>query len=237
MKREIISIIIPCYRSEKYLASTVEGIYRAVGDRMDCRFILINDGSGDGTYDVIRGLCGRYPGITGLDLDRNYGQNSAKMAGIPYIKGKYAVFMDDDGQHDPGAILKLKEKIDEGYDLVYAQFPRMEEAGWRRAASFLNDRILSMVTKKPGGLVITSYFALGPRSVSYLKRQKTYAGTIGFTLFPCTKRVTGVMVDHRERTEGGSNYTLRKLFRQWVMVVRGSRRSVPAGACGVREVT
>ena len=233
-----VCIIIPCYCSENYLSRTVEGIFRAFSDNpgYECRLILINDGSPDATFDVIRSLCSRYPQITGIDLDHNYGQQAAKMAGIQFITGDHAVFMDDDGQHDPRAVFSLISKVDEGYDLVYARFAHMQEHGWRKAASRINDIILSLITRKPAGITITSFFALSRDAADYLKKLDFYAGSVGMTLFPYTKKVTSVPVDHLVRRDGDSRYTLRKLFSAWFKTLKGSRRIFPRDEVKIRTI-
>lgn len=238
MQETMVTVVIPCFRSESYLESTVEGVLCVLDQRRTMRYrvVLINDGSGDGTFSVIRLLCQKHPQIVGIDLDRNYGQGLAKTAGIPFIGPGYAVFMDDDGQHDPHAIMRLVQKVDEGYDLVYAQFGHMSESGWRVFASKVHDLVLRLVTRKPAGLTITSFFALGSRAVRFLQSQEYYAGSIGYTLFPHTDRVAGVQVAHLPRSEGSSRYTVRKLFVEWRRVLSGTKRNVPAKACVLRTV-
>ena len=234
----LVSIVIPCYCSEHYLAQTVDGICQAFRRHpgFTYQLILVNDGSPDQTFSVIRDLCARDPYITGIDLERNYGQGAAKTAGIRYICGSYAVFMDDDGQHDPDAIWDLLRKIDKQYDLVYAQFPHMQESLWRRAAGRIHDIILKFLTGKPRGLTITSYFALSSHAAEYLKSQDFYAASVGLTLFPVTKKVTGIPVEHQMRTEGSSHYTMRKLFSEWFRMLKGSKRTIPADLCRVHTI-
>ena len=235
---KLISVVIPCYHSASYLADTVEQIRRTFSEHPDYtyRLILINDGSPDDTFSVIRELCSRDHQITGINLERNYGQGLAKMVGIPFIQGEYAVFMDDDGQHDPEAIFTLIQKIDQNYDLVYAMFQHMKEPLWRRAASRVNDLILCVLTGKPRGLTITSFFALSSRAVEYLKHQEYYAASVGLTLFPYTKKVTGIFVDHKVRTEGSSHYTLRKLFKEWQRMLKGSKCTIPKDICYIQTI-
>ncbi|MBR2835086.1 MAG: glycosyltransferase [Coriobacteriales bacterium] len=235
---KLVSIIIPCYCSEKYLASTVNEILKAFAQNpgYTYRIILINDGSQDNTFDVIRNLCKINEHIIGIDLNHNYGQSYAKMLGIPFISGDYAVFMDDDGQHNPCAIFSLINENDKGYCLVYAQFPQIKERGWRRAASKINDWILRFITKKPPAITITSFFSLNRDAIYYLKELDWYAGSVGLTLFPYTKKVTGIPVEHQQRAEGESRYTLRKLFLEWHRFLKGSKKTFPAHTQSIREI-
>ena len=205
------------------------------------QLILIDDASPDKTFEIIEELCGAaFPNkpdanicsacsssaisakatachveICGIRLDSNHGQNRAKMTGIPFIKGDYCIFMDDDGQHDPRAIPLLIQKIDEGYDLVYAQFPKRRESPFRSLASHITELMLTVFNKKPRGIQITSFFALSRASIDYLQGMTEYAQTVGQCLFPHTDKIAGIKIPHRSRSEGSSNYSYKKLFSLW----------------------
>lgn len=119
-----VSIAIPCYNSSKTLPFVVKEIENAFIEHKDYEYqiILVNDGSPDNTYKVIKELCKNNPKILGVDLSKNYGQASAQMAAIQYIEGEIVVFMDDDGQHSANDIFKLINKVNNGFDLVFAHF-------------------------------------------------------------------------------------------------------------------
>ena len=171
MKKQKVSVIIPCYRSERYLEGTVNEILQSFQNHREYlpELILVEDHSPDGTAAVVREL-GKRPGITAVCLPENLGQARAKLQGVSYASGDAAVFMDDDGQHDPEGIFLLLEKLGTGYSspgqsfhdnyhentfhLVYAQFPEKKESLPRRAASFLTNLIVCITTGKPGKLVM-----------------------------------------------------------------------------------
>ena len=118
-----ISIVIPCYRSEK----TLPGVIREIDQVMDqtgetYEIILVNDGSPDGTWETIRRLCAEDKRRRGICFARNFGQHAALMAGIRASKGEIVLCMDDDGQTPPGEAPKLLAAIRDGADVVYASY-------------------------------------------------------------------------------------------------------------------
>ena len=223
--KKTVSIIIPCYRSENYLARTVSEILavfsagnvspRSGKEPFSLKIILVNDASPDGTFEVIRSLCKEYPGIvTGIDLAKNAGQARAKMAGLPYAEGDYTVFMDDDGQHDPRTIFKMMRAVDHGFDLVYARFPALQETFFRRTGSRILDTLMEVFAAKPRSLRITSFFALSPAAAASLKQYESLHPFIGAYLLSQGRRhfhVCTVASPHRQRSSGTSGYTLKKL--------------------------
>ena len=89
--KKLVSIVIPCYRSETMIAGVVADIDREMEklkDRYAYEIVLVNDCSPDGTFEAIRRLCQEKPYITGVNLARNFGQHAALMAGFRQIKGE-----------------------------------------------------------------------------------------------------------------------------------------------------
>lgn len=137
-----ISIVVPCYQSERSLPPLVGAIFDALTQREAAdlvsafEVVLVVDGCADGTADVANKLAAEHPEVRALELRRNYGQHNALLAGIARAKYEVVVTMDDDLQHRPDQILALLEPLTRGdVDLVYG-VARVEEHGfWRSAAS------------------------------------------------------------------------------------------------------
>ena len=209
-----VTVIIPCYRSENHLKRTVGEILAVLSAHSDLclTVVLINDASPDRTAAVIRDLVYEHPKtVVGLSLKRNVGQARAKMAGLPYVDEGYAIFMDDDGQHDPHTIFDMIRKVDCGFDLVYARFEELEESAYRRVASGVIDSLLWLFAAKPRGLRITSYFALSPTAAECLQTYKSLHPFIGGYLMRRRFSVGTVPSNHRARSTGKSSYSMRKL--------------------------
>ena len=89
MKKQLVSFVIPCYRSAETIGSVVDEIEAAMGEleRYEYEIILVNDCSPDDTFGKIRELCGKDKRIKGINLARNFGQHAALMAGFHQVKG------------------------------------------------------------------------------------------------------------------------------------------------------
>lgn len=209
-----ISYIVPCYGSENSIASVVDEIKVSMKSMEDYSYeiILINDASKDGTFSVIKNLCSENDNVIGVDLAKNFGQHSAIMAGLHLMRGEIAVFMDDDGQTPADEAYKLIEKIEEGYDAVYATYSKRQYKAWKNLGSAVNSKMTEVLIGKPKELKISSYFALKRFVVEEItKYENSYPYLAGLVL-RTTRNICNVEVTHREREEGESGYTLKKLF-------------------------
>ena len=134
-----VSIVIPVYNEEESIGPLFESI-EAVINRLqnDSEIVFVNDGSTDGSAEVLDALAARDPRVKVVHFRRNFGQTAAMTAGFQYASGSVIVTMDADLQNDPTDIPKMLDKLDEGYDLVH---------GWRRHRqdAFLNRRLPSIV--------------------------------------------------------------------------------------------
>lgn len=215
---EKVSFVIPCYRSAKTLPSVVseiENAMAAIQDRYTYEIVLINDCSPDDTYGVICSLADANPHILGADLARNFGQHAALMAGYHYISGDIVVSLDDDGQTPACEVGKLLDKLEEGYDVVYARYRNKHHSSFRNWGSRVNDRMAETLLGKPRDLSVSSYFAARRYIIEEAKRYTySFPYMLGLIL-RATKRIANVDVNHRDRASGESGYTLKKLFSLW----------------------
>ncbi len=213
-----ISFVIPCYRSE----NTIEFVVNEIKDKMasmkhdDYEIILINDCSPDGTYAVIRKICSENHNVIGINHAKNFGQHAALMAGFHFVSGDVVVCLDDDGQTPADEVDKLLDKIDEGYDVVYAQYDHKQHSGFRNWGSHLNKKMTEVMLNKPKELFVSSYFAARRFIIDEMINYKgAYPYVIGLVL-RTTKSICNVKVNHRQRLEGESGYNLKKLLALWM---------------------
>ena len=210
-----ISFVIPCYRSEKTLGAVVEEIRKTVGEG-EYEIILVNDCSPDGTIDTIKALAECDSRVIGVDLAKNFGQHAALMAGFRQVSGDVVVCLDDDGQTPADEVGRLLEKIDEGYDAVYASYENKKHSGFRNWGSNLNKKMTEIMLGKPKELYISSYFAVKRFIMDEMLRYEgCYPYVIGLVL-RSTRKICNVPVEHRERESGSSGYTLSKLINLWL---------------------
>lgn len=213
----LVSFLIPCYRSENTLPAVIEEINSTMETMAEYSYeiVLVNDSSPDGTINTIRELCGKYANITGIDLAKNFGQHAALMAGMRQAKGDIVVCLDDDGQTPADEVGKLLDKLNEGYDVVYASYGKKKHSLFRNFGSKVNELMTRVMLGKPKELYISSYFAAKRFIVDdMLRYEHSYAYVIGLVL-RATKNITNVEVKHRSRAEGTSGYTLKKLLGLW----------------------
>ena len=156
----LVSVIIPCYYSEKTIAKVVELVmeefHKDEGDEWE--FVLVNDGSKDRTFEEIRRLGEKYPNVCGVNLMRNFGQHNALMAGFQYTKGDYVLGMDDDMQTHPSQIFKLIHKMEEGYDVVYGVYPVRKNSPLKNLTSKLNEVSSRIMLNRPKDIVSSNFW-------------------------------------------------------------------------------
>ncbi len=119
-----LSVVVPIYNEADSLPSLVQAIAGALEPtQLSYEIICVDDGSVDGSTEILTELARQRNDLKGLILRRNYGQTPAMAAGFEAAKGKVIVTLDGDLQNDPADIPLLLAKLDEGYDLV---------SGWRK---------------------------------------------------------------------------------------------------------
>lgn len=212
-----VSFVIPCYRSEHTLLHVVAEIDEKMKKLKQYEYdiFLVNDCSPDNTFGVIRKLCEDRQDVKGISFARNFGQHAALMAGLRHSDGEYVVCLDDDGQTPADEVDKLLDKLEEGYDAVYAKYEHKQHSAFRNMGSKVNELMTRMMLDKPADLYISSYFAVRRFVVEDMIRyENSFPYVIGLVL-RATKNITNVVVNHREREEGSSGYTLKKLLNLW----------------------
>ena len=212
-----ISFVIPCYRSENTLPQVIAEIDAKMQQMPEYTYniFMINDCSPDNTMGTIRKLCEEKEDRKGINFARNFGQHAALMAGLRHADGDYVVCLDDDGQTPADEVDKLILKLEEGYDAVYAKYEHKQHSTFRNMGSKVNELMTRVMLEKPKELFISSYFAVKRFVVDDMIRyENSYPYVIGVVL-RATRNITNVVVNHREREEGSSGYTLKKLFALW----------------------
>lgn len=212
-----ISFVIPCYRSEHMIGRVVEEINTTMAEmpKYTYEIVLVNDCSPDDTFGTIKVLGEKYPFVKGISLARNFGQHAALMAGFHHVTGDVVVCLDDDGQTPANEVGKLLAKIEEGHDVVYARYAHKQHSAFRNLGSKVNEIMTRFMLGKPKELYISSYFAAKRFVIEdVIRYENSFPYVIGLVL-RATKHITNVDVKHRDREEGSSGYTLKKLLGLW----------------------
>ena len=212
-----VSFVIPCYRSEKTLPGVIEEIKDAMAKLSEYCFeiILVNDSSPDNTWKTIEQLSKENENITGINLAKNFGQHAALMAGMRESDGDFVICLDDDGQTPANEVGKLLAALEDNHDAVYARSGNKKHSAFRNMGSKVNELMTRVMLGKPKELFVSSYFGVKKFVVEDMIRyQNSYPYVIGLVL-RATKNIVNVDVQHREREEGRSGYTLKKLLGLW----------------------
>ena len=213
-----VSVVIPCYKSENSIESVVREIEQFFEDNNQYNFeiILINDYSPDNTLEVLKKIITKYQNVKIISFSKNFGQHAAIMAGLNKATGDIIICMDDDGQTPPHEMYKLIDKINEGYDVAYANYSVKKHSVFRNWGSKLNDAMTVKLINKPKGLYQSSYFAIRKYVTDEVVKYDNSYPYLNGLILRITKNMCNVMVEHREREHGGSTYTFKKLVSLWV---------------------
>lgn len=214
----LVSIVIPCYYSEKSIRKVVEMVMAEFdkNEGYECEFVLVNDGSTDNTWPEIQRLGQEYPCVHGINLMHNFGQHNALMASMHYAKGDYVLGMDDDMQTHPSQIFKLIHKIEEGYDLVYGVYPHKKNSWLKNFSSKINEVTSRIMLNRPKGIVSSNFWIITSAVQKEVAKYTSFNPYIDGIFYRVTHNIGNVPVEHFRREFGTSGYTLRKLVNLWL---------------------
>ncbi len=210
-----ISVFLPVFNEEpnlRPLHAKLDEALRELG--VTAEIIYVDDGSTDGSLDVLRGLAHLDGRVRVVALRRNYGQTAAMSAGIDAASGKVLIPMDADLQNDPADIKRLLEKLDEGYDVVSGwRLNRQDKMITRKIPSMLANRLISWIGGVPlhdYGCSLKAYRRESIQDVRLYGEMHRfipiYASWVG-------ARVTEIPVEHHPRTMGESKYGLSRTIK------------------------
>lgn len=213
-----ISFVIPCYNSEKTIESVIAEIENTVKTRGRDTYeiVLVNDCSKDNVWEKIKNIARQNTHVKGICFSKNFGQHSALMAGYRKASGDIVVSLDDDGQTPADEVYSLIDKLEEGYDVVYASYEHKKHSVARNMGTKLNNCMCEVLLGKPKNLMITSFFAAKKYVIDEIIRyENSYTYVPGLVL-RTTRNISSVPVCHREREIGNSGYSFVKLVALWV---------------------
>ena len=218
MDMKMLSFVIPCYNSAKTILTVVNEVRQTMEGRKEFTFeiILVNDNSTDETFSVIKQAALKDGRLTAIDLAKNFGQHSALMAGYSQATGDYIVSLDDDGQTPANEVFRLIDKLENGFDVVFASYPQKKHSFFRNFGSRINDMMAHHLIGKPKGLYLSSYFVARRFVIEELKRYTNAYPYVSGLLLRSTNRLANVSVNHRDREIGTSGYTLKQLLALWM---------------------
>lgn len=223
MSHPQVSIVIPCYATGIRIERLVSSIQSSMAEIPNTSFeiIFVVDGSPDNTWDHVVDVCAANENVHGINLMRNFGQHAALLAGIRKATGDVIVTMDDDLQHDPNDVPKLLSALTNEYDLIYGVSSKEEHSLVRNAASqtykWIAERLLGMQDARN----ITAFRAFRRELASGFYQTEDPFAPLDVLLSWTTTKVGTQEVEMREREDGVSGYSVRKLFSHAINAVTG----------------
>jgi glycosyltransferase involved in cell wall biosynthesis len=208
-----LSVVVPVYRSEKSLGTLVERLGPVLTDLADdFELILVNDGSPDGSWDVVAALAQEHEWVHGINLMRNFGQHNALLCGVRAAQYEVVVTMDDDLQHPPEEISKLLDEIEGGCDVVFGIPEKREHGMWRNLGSSLTRLALSSAMGADAARNVSAFKAFRTQVRESFAEYRSPFVSLDVLLAWATTRFGVVRVQHTPRLHGSSNYTFGRLL-------------------------
>ena len=150
MEEKLISVVIPCYNEEKNIDRTLEQLLMLVEEHpYQFEIIVINDGSLDDSWRVIKSYAEKYPQVIGVNEATNYGQSASYQAGFDLAKGEYIVILSADLEIPLANVTQVIAYLDEGYDFVNTHriTKKAGGKGKLKVKSTIANRIISWISK------------------------------------------------------------------------------------------
>lgn len=213
-KNPDLSVVLPVYNE----VEVIPHLYKKLKASLDalalsCEIIFVDDGSTDGSGDLIKEIAKEDPGVVLITFRKNFGQTAALSAGFEYARGEVIISMDADLQHDPAEIPGFLEKIREGYDVV---------SGWRkeRVDKFWNRRLPSLVANRIMMLVSGvkihdfggTYKAYKKDIIKQIHLYGDHHRFIPALASSLGAKITEIPIKNIERPYGKSKYGLGRIF-------------------------
>lgn len=210
-----ISVFLPVYNEEpnlRPLHAKLDEALKALGRTAEV--IYVDDGSTDDSLGVLRELARLDDRVRVVALRRNYGQTAAMAAGIDAASGEVLIPMDADMQNDPADIVRLLDKLDEGYDVVSGwRKNRQDKMVTRKIPSMIANRLISWIGEVPLHDYGCSLKAYRRESLEDVKLYGEMHRFIPIYAAWAGARVTEIPVTHHARTMGKSKYGLSRTVK------------------------
>lgn len=208
-----LSIVSPVYRAELVLDELVERIAKSVPSAFNSyEIILVDDFSPDKSWQKIVEISSKNSNVRGFKLSRNFGQHYAITAGLNQVSGDYVVVLDCDLQDQPEEIEKLFNASQKGFDIVLARRYERKDSLYKKTVSKLFYKTLSYLTGTKQDATVANFGIYSKQVIDEvvkleekIKYFPTMVKWVGFS-------TSYVNVEHASRSEGKSNYNLKKLL-------------------------
>ena len=210
-----LSLFLPVFNEEpnlRPLHAKIQAALQTLGKTAE--IIYIDDGSSDGSLKILREIADEDSRVRVISFRRNYGQTAAMSAGIDAAEGEILIPMDADLQNDPADIVRLLEKLNEGFDVVSGwRKNRQDKLVTRKIPSQIANRVISFI----GGVPLHDYgCSLKAYRRDVIQDVRLYGEMHRFIPIYAAwagARVSEIPVEHHARTMGKSKYGLSRTIK------------------------
>ncbi|HBB30937.1 MAG TPA: glycosyltransferase [Cyanobacteria bacterium UBA8803] len=215
LTRPEVSVVVPVYNELESLPQLIESIAQTLtANQLSYELICVDDGSTDGSAQLLKQQAINHPHLRAVLLRRNYGQTAAMAAGFKYARGQAIVTLDSDLQNDPADIPLVLAKLEEGYDLVSGWRKNRQDAALTR---LLPSKVANWLIGQITGVKLHDYGCSLKAYRSELVADMNLYGELHRFLpalaFIEGARITELVVRHHARLHGRSKYGLGRTFR------------------------
>jgi glycosyltransferase involved in cell wall biosynthesis len=209
----LVSLVIPAYNETDVLPQLFDRVRRALESvTPDHEVIMVDDGSEDGTWEILAEQCQADSRWKAVGLSRNFGHQRAVMAGLDVARGQAVVIMDADLQDPPEIIPQFVDKWREGYDVVYGVRRKRKEGALKRAAYTLFYRVLCRLASVNIPRDSGDFGLMDQRVVGALRRMPERNRFIRGLRAWVGLRQIGLEYERNTRAAGTPKYTFAKLL-------------------------
>ena len=209
-----LSIIVPVYNSSKFLHLLLAEIEKErKNENWDLELVLVDDGSKDSSFDVIRNLSLNYNFIKAVRLSKNFGHQIAVKTGLGLVSKEYVAIIDDDLQDPPNLLPRFLKVLQEGYDVAYGVRKKRKEHFFKRLSYSTFYRLMSLLSNIDVQLDSGDFCVMKLHVVkNMLKLREQNPFLRGMRSWVGFKQI-GVEYERHSRVDGDSGYTLKKLLK------------------------
>ncbi|WP_328977957.1 glycosyltransferase family 2 protein [Streptomyces canus] len=213
--RPLISYVLPVYNERDGITAFHTELTAALDSRpeLDFELVYVNDGSTDGSLELLKGLAERDGRVRVVDFARNFGHQLAITAGLDLARGDAVIVMDTDLQDPPKVSLELVDSWREGAEIVHARRRSRQDSAFKRATAHLYYRVLRSSTDVDIPLDTGDFRLLDRRVADELRRYRERSRFVRGIVASMGYRQTEVAFDRDERFAGETKYPLRKMAR------------------------
>jgi len=211
----VLSVVVPCFNEEAVIEMMHDSLVKELRELcITAEIIYVDDGSGDATLSILRGLDSQGIDLHVIALSRNFGHQIAVTAGIDAAVGEAVVLIDADLQDPPSVIPLMLEQWRQGYDVIYGRRrERVGESFFKRKSAHVFYGLLGRMSSVPIPIDTGDFRLMSRRVVDSLRqmpeRDRFIRGMVSWVGF----RQCEVLYDRDARRAGTSKYPLRKMIR------------------------